>query len=64
MKKARIEVTYVWEVTKKEWDECLAHWADLEEDMKIRVGYDPIHTFFMLRDIGEPSATVKVKEVN
>lgn len=55
MKQVKVQLTLEWSFDKKEWSEEKKLWKDLESDPQIVLGYDVIHTLYMLNDLDFPS---------
>jgi hypothetical protein len=53
-KKIKVQVTFSWEFDKKEWNEHKNHLKDIENEVKINVGYDPISAIHSFNDITYP----------
>ena len=53
-KEIECRVTFSWKFTAKEWNENAEHRKEIENDVKIVVGYDPISGFWALNDIVQP----------
>ena len=53
-KEIEVQVTFSWKFTAKEWNENAVHRKEIENDLKIVVGYDPISGFWALNDIVHP----------
>jgi hypothetical protein len=53
-KEIEVQVTFSWKFTAKEWNENAVHRKEIENDVKIVVGYDPISGFWALNDIVHP----------
>lgn len=60
----RVEITYSWEFSPKQWDETLEHLENLEEVLKNKIEWDGVSAFFNLRNIHRPTIEkVKVTKV-
>jgi len=53
-KEIEVQVTFSWKFSAKEWTENAAHRKEMEKDVKIMIGYDPISGFWALNDIVQP----------
>jgi len=53
----KVTIKYEWEFNKKEWDEQIIHMKGLENDINIKVNYDPVSTFHHLNDLAFPQAS-------
>jgi len=53
----KVTIKYEWEFNKKEWDEQIIHMKGLENDINIKVNYDPVSTFYHLNDLVFPQAS-------
>ena len=53
-KEIEVQVTFSWKFSAKEWNENAVHRKEIENDLKIVVGYDPISGFYALNDIVYP----------
>ena len=53
-KEIEVQVTFSWKFTAAEWTENAEHRKEVEKDVKIAVGYDPISGFWALNDIVHP----------
>ena len=53
-KEIEVQVTFSWKFSAEEWIENAAHRKEIEKDVKIVVGYDPISGFWALNDIVHP----------
>ena len=59
----KVQITYEWEFSKKDWDEEKEYLEIIRNEPKIVLGYDIINTFHILNDITTPEA-VKYKVSN
>ena len=57
MKKVKVQLTYEWEFSEREWSLEQKHIEELKNDPKSVLGYDILHTFFYLNDITHPEIT-------
>ena len=55
--KLKINVTFQWETTKKEWDNFISHRNSLKSNPTMVLQEDPVSTFHYLRDLGVPDIT-------
>ena len=53
-KEIECRVTFSWKFSAKEWSENAIHRKEMEKDVKIMIGYDPISGFYALNDIVYP----------
>ena len=51
----QVEVTFSWKISSKEWSDHKEHLESCKKDLKIAIGYDPIHTMYMLNGISYPT---------
>jgi hypothetical protein len=58
--KVKIEITYSWEVSQKEWVEGKEFWI---KDLEDKASYDAIDVFHHLRQIKNPESKVKVTKL-
>ena len=55
MKQVKVQLSLEWSFDKKAWSEEKELWKDLEADPQIVLGYDVVHTLYMLNDLDSPS---------
>ena len=62
-KKVKVQLTYEWEFSEKEWSDEEKHLEELRSHPQIVLGYDVLSSFHALTDITYPEVTkVKVKD--
>jgi len=62
-KKVKVQLTYEWEFSEREWSAEQKHIEELKNDPKIVLGYDILNAFFCLNDITYPEViNYKVKD--
>ena len=54
-KEVQVRVTFSWKISSKEWSDHKEHLESCKKDLKIAIGYDPIHTMYMLNGISYPT---------
>ena len=58
----KVQLTFEWEFSEREWSSEQKHLEELKKDPKIVLGYDAINSFFVLNDITHPEViNYKVK---
>ena len=63
-KKVKIDVTYTWEVTQREWEANKNFHESLEDNITWKVKDDPISMFHFLTNIHHPKTLVRVKRID
>jgi hypothetical protein len=62
MKEVTVQMTLEWSFTKKEWSDEKEQLKELKDNPNLVLGYDTLHSLFMLNDLDYPSAkNIKVK---
>tara|TARA_R110000796_G_scaffold2924_1_gene11253 strand:- start:539 stop:757 length:219 start_codon:yes stop_codon:yes gene_type:complete len=51
----KIAVTYEWEIDRMDWSELKAHQKTIENELEMKLEYDPTFMFYMLNDIHKPN---------
>jgi|TARA_R100001163_G_C4869535_1_gene71997 hypothetical protein len=54
-KEITVQLTLEWTFNKREWSAEKKHIEDLQNDPKMVLGYDTIHSLFMLNEIDRPT---------
>jgi len=52
-----VQIVFSWKISSKEWSDHKEHLESCKKDLKIAIGYDPIHTMYMLNGISYPTVT-------
>ena len=50
-----VQVVFNWKISSEEWSDHKEHLESCKKDLKIAIGYDPIHTMYMLNGISYPT---------
>lgn len=50
----QVEITFSWKISSKAWSDHKEHLENCKKDVKIKLEYDPISTFYSLNDIAFP----------
>lgn len=53
-KEVKVRVEYEWTFTKRQWDSSKKHLQTVMEEVGTNVEYDPINSFYILRDLCYP----------
>ena len=65
MKEITVQMTLEWSFTKKEWSDEKKQLEQLRDNPSLVLGYDTLHSLFMLNDLDYPYAkNIKVKYAN
>ena len=51
----KIAVTYEWEIDRMDWSELKAHQKTIENELEMKLEYDPTFMFHVFSDISVPS---------
>lgn len=54
MNKVKVNIEFEWEFDKKEWQEHLDHMDKIKDDIRIKLGFDFVSTFYYLNAIIYP----------
>lgn len=63
MKKIKVEMSFSWEFSPKEWQEKLKFEENID-NIKISKQEDPLSTFYYLCDIVYPESTLNIEELD
>ena len=64
-KKVKVDITYSWEVSEKDWDHNNKFQDSLEENIHWKAVDDPICIFHFLNDIDKPNdVSVEVERID
>lgn len=63
MKKIKVQISFTWEFSPKDWREMLK-FEEARADIVSKVDEDALSTFFYLNDITYPEAKLKVSEID
>ena len=64
-KEIKVRMTLEWVFKKREWSSEQKHLQELELETERVLGYDTLHSLYMLNDITMPQASnIKVMNVN
>jgi hypothetical protein len=56
-KEITVQLTLEWTFNQRDWSDEQKHIEELKKEPKVTLGYDLIHSLFMLNDLDYPAIT-------